>query len=159
MRNGMRHRCRLLAQVARLAANWRVGSTARSAAGETACSREDRLLSPAWSSTHRRFVRLRRAKNWPESHRSSAPRPKHHIAIDTNGTPIAAIPTGANRNDVTQRVPLIEAIAPIGGVRERPSAPSRPRLRRPWLRPRQIPTHPARARHPHQHRAARSSAR
>lgn len=69
-------------------------------------------------------MRLRRAKNWPESHRSSAPRPKHHIAIDTNGTPIAAIPTGANRNDVTQRVPLIEAIAPIGGVRGRP--PRRP---------------------------------
>lgn len=98
-------------------------------------------------------------KTGPNPTGRARPRPKPPIAIDANGTPIAAIPTGANRNDVTQRVPLIEAIAPIGGVRERPSAPSRPRLRRPWLRPRQIPTHPARARHPHQHRAARSSAR
>ncbi|CAJ6161713.1 transposase [Burkholderia pseudomallei] len=98
-------------------------------------------------------------KTGPNPTGRARPRPKHPIAIDANGTPIAAIPTGANRNDVTQRVPLIEAIAPIGGVRERPSAPSRPRLRRPWLRPRQIPTHPARAQHPHQHRAARSSAR
>ncbi len=51
---------------------------------------------------------------------------KHHIATDANGTPIEAILTGANRNDVTQLVPLIEAIVPIGGVRGRPlSRPGR----------------------------------
>ena len=37
-----------------------------------------------------------------------------------------AILTGANRNDVTQLIPLIEAIAPIKGVRGRPlSRPKR----------------------------------
>jgi len=46
------------------------------------------------------------------------------LATDANGTPIAAILTGANRHDVTQLVPLIVAIVPIGGVRGQP--PSRP---------------------------------
>jgi transposase len=45
---------------------------------------------------------------------------RHYIATDADGTPVAAILTGANRNDVTQLVPLIEAIVPIGGVRGRP---------------------------------------
>ncbi|CAJ2833183.1 ISJP4 transposase [Burkholderia pseudomallei] len=47
-------------------------------------------------------------------------------ATEANGTPIAAILTGANRNDVTQRIPVIEAIEPINGVRGRPlSRPKR----------------------------------
>jgi transposase len=40
---------------------------------------------------------------------------KHHLAVDANGTPLAAIVTGANRNDGTQLLPLIEAIPPIRG--------------------------------------------
>ncbi|RBB38407.1 hypothetical protein DPV79_18060 [Burkholderia reimsis] len=38
---------------------------------------------------------------------------------------MAAILTGANRNDVTQLTPLIESTAPLKGVRARPL--SRPR--------------------------------
>lgn len=97
-------------------------------------------------------------KTGPNPTDRARPRPKPLIAIDTNGTPIAAIPTGANRNDVTQRVPLIEAIAPIGGVRERPSAPS-PRVHagrgydhgkyRRIQHERDIPTSIARRGHPH----------
>ena len=34
--------------------------------------------------------------------------------------PVSAILTGANRNDVTQLLPLIDAIPPIRGVRGRP---------------------------------------
>jgi transposase len=40
---------------------------------------------------------------------------KHHLATDASGTPVATTLTGANRNDVTQLVPLVDKIPPIGG--------------------------------------------
>ena len=45
------------------------------------------------------------------------------VITDAKGPPLAAIVTGANRNDVTQALPLIDAIAPVGGK------PGRPRRR------------------------------
>jgi transposase len=42
------------------------------------------------------------------------------LVVDANGTPLAATLTGANRHDVTQLVPLVEKIPPIGG---KPGAP------------------------------------
>jgi transposase len=39
---------------------------------------------------------------------------------EAQGIPLALILTGANRNDVTQLLPLIEAIPPIRGKRGRP---------------------------------------
>src|SRR5207302_10642000 len=40
---------------------------------------------------------------------------KHHLAVDANGTPLAATLTGANRHDVTQLLPLVEQIPSIKG--------------------------------------------
>lgn len=40
--------------------------------------------------------------------------------VDAGGVPLAAILTGANRHDVTQLLPLVEAIPPIHGKRGRP---------------------------------------
>ncbi|MFD8671185.1 IS5 family transposase [Streptomyces microflavus] len=40
---------------------------------------------------------------------------KHHLITDGRGTPLAVILTGGNRNDVTQLMPLIDAIPPIRG--------------------------------------------
>lgn len=48
------------------------------------------------------------------------PGSKHHILVDANGVPVGAILTGAHRNDVTQLLPLVDAIAPIRGSRGRP---------------------------------------
>jgi len=45
---------------------------------------------------------------------------KHHIITDANGIPLATILTGANRNDVTQLLPLVDAIPPIAGRVGRP---------------------------------------
>lgn len=45
---------------------------------------------------------------------------KHHIITDVNGTPLAAIVTRANVNDVTRLLPLIDSIPPIRGLRGRP---------------------------------------
>ncbi len=40
---------------------------------------------------------------------------KHHIAVDAGGVPLAVTLTGANRHDVTQLVPLVDAIPPVAG--------------------------------------------
>lgn len=49
---------------------------------------------------------------------------KHHVIVEPHGIPLATITTGGNRNKVTQRIPLIEAVPPIRG---KPGQP----LRRP----------------------------
>ena len=40
---------------------------------------------------------------------------KHHVAVDAFGTPLACVLTAANRHDVTQLIPLVDAIPPVGG--------------------------------------------
>lgn len=40
---------------------------------------------------------------------------KHHLITDGHGTPLAVILTGGNRNDVTQLMPLLDAIPPVKG--------------------------------------------
>jgi transposase len=45
---------------------------------------------------------------------------KHHVLTDAQGLPLAALVTGAHRHDVTQRLPLLEAIPPVRGKRGRP---------------------------------------
>jgi hypothetical protein len=42
---------------------------------------------------------------------------QHHLITEAQGIPLAVILTGANRNDVTQLLPLVEAIPPIRGKR------------------------------------------
>jgi transposase len=42
------------------------------------------------------------------------------LATDTAGIPLAVILTGGHRNDVTQLLPLLDAISPIGGRLGRP---------------------------------------
>lgn len=66
------------------------------------------------------------SKTGPNPTDRARPGSKHHLATDANGTPIAIILTGANRNDVTQLLPLIDAIPRIAGLRGRPlSKPKR----------------------------------
>jgi transposase len=45
---------------------------------------------------------------------------KHHLLCDATGAPLAVSLTGGNRNDVTQLLPLIDAIEPVKGRRGRP---------------------------------------
>ena len=40
---------------------------------------------------------------------------KHHLAVDADGTPLSCILTAANRHDVTQLIPLVDAIPPVRG--------------------------------------------
>ncbi|GAA1547463.1 hypothetical protein GCM10009730_65710 [Streptomyces albidochromogenes] len=47
---------------------------------------------------------------------------KHHLITDATGIPLAATLTGGNRNDVTQLIPLLQAVRPVRGKRGRPAA-------------------------------------
>ncbi|MFJ5530937.1 IS5 family transposase [Streptomyces sp. NPDC093261] len=45
---------------------------------------------------------------------------KHHVITEGHGIPLAVSLTGGNRNDVTQLIPLIQAVPPVRGRRGRP---------------------------------------
>jgi len=79
---------------------------------------------------HCRFVVGTSGGGWSKTGQNptdrARPGSKHHLATDANGTPIAIILTGANRNDVMQLLPLINAIPRISGLRGQPlSKPNR----------------------------------
>ncbi|GFN10006.1 hypothetical protein Smic_85620 [Streptomyces microflavus] len=48
------------------------------------------------------------------------PGSKHHLIVDRNGTPLAVSLTSGNRHDVTQLMPLLDAMPRIRGLRGRP---------------------------------------
>jgi transposase len=43
---------------------------------------------------------------------------KHHLLVDASGIPLAWTLTGGNRNDVTQLIPLLEAVPAVAGPPE-----------------------------------------
>jgi transposase len=43
------------------------------------------------------------------------PGSKHHVLTDGQGIPLAATVTAANTNEVTQLLPLVDAVPPVGG--------------------------------------------
>jgi transposase len=45
---------------------------------------------------------------------------KHHLITDAGGIPLASALSGANAHDVTQLLPLVEAVPPVRGKRGRP---------------------------------------
>ena len=45
---------------------------------------------------------------------------KHHLIACGRGTPLAVSLTGGNRNDITEMIPLVDAIPPVRGRRGRP---------------------------------------
>ena len=48
------------------------------------------------------------------------PGSKYHLITEAHGIPLAVTLTGAHRHDVTQLIPLVDAIPPIRGRRGRP---------------------------------------
>lgn len=73
-----------------------------------------------WSSIRPPFVQWDQVKNRTQSQRSGTTRFKAPSRYRSAGHPARADPHGPNRNDVTQLLPLIEAIPPIRGKRGRP---------------------------------------
>lgn len=123
-RNGLWVRNDLLASVGQVAGVGRVATRVRSVAGPAAQGRPDRLVAG-----RRRFVQRPR-RFWGQQ---TGPNPtdrrklgtKHHIITDGQGIPLAFTVTGANRHDVTQLLPLVDAIPPVRGKQGRPK--QRPR--------------------------------
>lgn len=96
-----------------------MATAARGAVGQAAHGRCHRLVT-----LHRRFFfhpcRGVRSKTGPNPTDRARPGSKHHLITEAQGIPLALILTGANRNDVTQLLPLVEAIPPIRGKQGRP---------------------------------------
>ncbi|WP_439959938.1 IS5 family transposase [Streptomyces griseorubiginosus] len=61
-----------------------------------------------------------RPKTGPSPVDSARTGSKHHLITEAHGIPLAASLTGGNRNDVTQLMPLIEAVPQVRGRRGRP---------------------------------------
>jgi hypothetical protein len=115
----LRLRHDLLAPPARLAPGRRLAAAARTAARPAPTGRPARPLSFR--------LRLRLAtralggnKTGPSPIDRSKAGSKHHLITDANGVPLACLLTGANRPDITQLLPLVEAIPPLHGKRGRP---------------------------------------
>ena len=98
-----------------------MGRGIRNAAGAPARSRWHRLVA------HHRGQHIGARRFWGQQ---TGPSPtdrrklgsKHHILTDAQGLPLSFTLTGANRHDVTQLLPLVEAIPPVRG---KPGAPRR----------------------------------
>ena len=59
---------------------------------------------------------------------------KHHVLTDAHGIPLVAILTAANRHDVTQLLPLVDAFPTLRGCAGRPATKPQLVQRRPRVR-------------------------
>lgn len=117
--NGLRLRNDVLAALARLDCGRRVGHDPSRLVGSPERRRPDRLVT----GPHRQQQRSRcfwGAKTGPNPTDRRKAGTKHHLITDGGGIPLAASITGANRHDVTQLIPLVDAIPPIYGKPGRP---------------------------------------
>jgi hypothetical protein len=64
----------------------------------------------------------RGGKTGPNPTDRHKPRSKHHILTEARGIPLTAVLTSANRNDITQLLPLVDGFPPLRG---RPGRPRR----------------------------------
>ena len=84
---------------------------------------------------------------------------KHHLLVDAAGVPLAVTLTGANRNDITQLLSLVERHRSRRRQGRAASPAARPDRCRPRLRPRQLPARAMAPRRQTEHRSARNHAR
>lgn len=77
-------------------------------------------ISHIWLSVHRPCEPLEWPRNRAKTHDRARPESTHHVLVDANGVQLSAIQSGANRNDVTQRLSLVDAIPPIRDTLGRP---------------------------------------
>jgi transposase len=96
-----------------------MGSLAPSAAHALARGRQDRFLPRDCRQLQcARGARGKKTGPNPTDRRKTGS--KHHLLSDAQGIPLSIILTEANRNDVTQLLPLVDAIPPIAGKPGRP---------------------------------------
>jgi transposase len=117
--DGVRIRINLLAATQGMAQGRGMETPAPGAAFQTSRGRAHRFLAGG----SRQFLHPSLGcwkKTGPNPTDRRRPGSKHHILIDAQGIPLSAILTKANRHDVTQLLPLVDAIPPIAGKRGAP---------------------------------------
>jgi transposase len=109
----------VLAPTARLEQGRRLAAAPRGPAGRT-----QRGLTPGLVPLRGRLLPRQSFKRGQHTGPSPVDRgragSKHHLITDGHGTPLAVLLTGGNRNDVTQLLPLLDAIPPVRGRVGRP---------------------------------------
>ena len=117
--DGLRQWHDLLAPAARLAEGGHLEQRPPSPAARTPRGRPDRLVpgGGGFEFHSRRFWGAQTGPN-PTDRRKKGT--KHHVLTSANGIPLAARITGANRNDITQLLPLVDAVPPVAGKVGRP---------------------------------------
>ena len=117
--DGVWFREHLLATTQGVATSQGVGPVAPGTALQASPSRTHRLLTGG-----RRQLLHPRPGSWkktgPNPTDRRRPGSKHHLLTDAQGIPLSVILTQANRHDVTQLLPLVDAIPPIRGKRGAP---------------------------------------
>src|SRR5439155_13435611 len=117
--DGLRLGCHLLAAAAGVAAGRRLAKAARAVVGEAARGGSDRLVACG----DRQFARAGfwgGAKTGPSPVDRARSGSKHHLIACGRGTPLAVSLTSGNRNDISEMIPLVDAIPPVRGRRGRP---------------------------------------
>jgi transposase len=119
--DGFRLRDDLLATTEALAASWGVEPSAPGAAlGVARGEATGHLAGRGRQLLHSRGGGGKKSGPNPTDRRRAGS--KHHLLTNAQGIPLSVVLTKANRNDVTQVMPLLNAIPPIAGQRGRPSA-------------------------------------
>lgn len=117
--DGLWQRHDLLAAPARVAGGGRVATAARTAAGPLAGRRQNRLVTRGGRQCL--ATRLsRRKKGGPNPTDRRKTGSKHHVLTDARGLPLTARLTGANVNDVTELLALVDGVPPVRGKRGHP---------------------------------------
>ena len=96
-----------------------LGPITSSAARQVAASRPNQLVKSLGRQRNAQSTD-RRQKTGPNPTGRRKCGSKHHLITDAEGIPLAAILTGANTNDITQLLPLVDAIPPVSGKPGRP---------------------------------------
>src|SRR4029078_4025539 len=104
----------LLAPLGRLASGGRGETTARQPAGALGRPRPDRLDAGGCGEVHGAGAQ-RGAKTGPNPTDRRRAGSKHHLLTDACGVPLASTLTGANVNDITQLLALLEVVPPVRG--------------------------------------------
>ena len=113
----MRHD--LLASAARVARSRCLAGHPPRVAQPIARGRQDRLVT-SFGRQRFRSGGFWGEKTGPNPTYRRKPGSKHHVITDANGIPLAVTLTGANHHDLTQLLPLINAIPAIAGQVGRP---------------------------------------
>src|SRR5690606_39111066 len=117
--DGVRVRDDLLAPPGSMAARGRLEATAPRVARRPAAAGAARLRPRhCRQRLHPRAARGKKTGPNPTDRRKAGS--KHHVLTDAHGIPLVARLTAANRHDVTQLLPLVDALPPIRGVVGRP---------------------------------------